>query len=138
MCAVHCFREINQFRRHDFTKQNDLSHLVLKNCRSDTLKRKTIASFLGTTNVFRLCLVARTHPKILQFDFSPSIIILFGKHNVVGSQKNYRIALQKTNNLLALCLTEQHCQPARNHPFSTIHVLLTQPNIFVEAPGHCI
>lgn len=26
-------------------------------------------------------------------------------------------ALQKTNNLLALCLTEQHCQSARNHPF---------------------
>lgn len=72
---------------------------------------------LGDTNVFRLCLVVRVHPKILEFDFIPSIIILFGKHNAVGSQKNYRAALQKTNNLLALCLTEQHSQPARNHPF---------------------
>jgi hypothetical protein len=67
-------------------------------------------------------LVVRAHPIILQLDFTPSIIILFGKHNVVGSQKNYKIALQKKNNLLALCLTEQHCQNARSYPFSTIHV----------------
>ena len=56
-------------------------------------------------------------PKIFWFDSTPSIIILFGKHNVIGSQKNYRIALQKTNNLLALCLTEQPCQAAKKHPF---------------------
>lgn len=57
------------------------------------------------------------HPEILQFDFSPSIIIPLGKHNAICSQKNYTTALQKTNNLLALCLTEQQCQSARNHPF---------------------
>lgn len=78
--------------------------------------------FQGTTNVFGLCLVGRTHPKILQFDLAPSITILFGKQNVIGSQKNYRIALQKTNNLLTLCLTEQHCQAARSHPFSTMRL----------------
>lgn len=71
----------------------------------------------GNTNVIRSRIVVGVHPKILQFDFSPSIIIPIGKHNATYSQKNYRAALQKTNNLLALCLTEQHCQSARNHPF---------------------
>lgn len=69
------------------------------------------------TNVLRLFLMVRVHPEILHFDFSPSIIIPLGKHNAICSQKNYTTALQKTNNLLALCLTEQQCQSARNHPF---------------------
>ena len=37
-----------------------------------------------TTNAVRLFLVARPPPKYLQFDFIPSIIILFGKHNAIG------------------------------------------------------
>lgn len=91
-------------------------HVGQTRCRED--RGITIASVTpGDTNVFRLCLLVRVHPKILQFDFIPFIIILFGKHNAIGSQKNYRAALQKTNNLLALCLSEQHSQPARNHPF---------------------
>lgn len=69
------------------------------------------------TNVFKLFVMVGVHSEILQFDFSPSIIIPFGKHDAICSQKNYMTVLQKTNNLLALCLTEQHCQSARNHPF---------------------
>lgn len=75
------------------------------------------ASFLGTQMYSRYAEWSDCIPKIPLFDFIPSIIILFGKHNTIGSQKNYTAALLKTNNLLALCLTEQHCQPARNHPF---------------------
>lgn len=80
-------------------------------------KKTWPSSMTRNTNVFRLFVMVRVHPKILQFDFSPSIIIPFGKHNAICSQKNYTTVLQKTNNLLALCLTEQHCQSARNHPF---------------------
>ena len=79
-------------------------------------KNKWPASMTRNTNVLRL-FVVRVHPEIRQFDFSPSIIIPLGKHNAICSQKNYMTALQKTNNLLALCLTEQQCQSARNHPF---------------------
>lgn len=75
----------------------------------------------GDSKCIQIILLLRTHPKISLFDFSSFIIILFGKHNVIRSQKNYRIALQKTNNLLALCLTEQHCLPASSHPFHCSH-----------------
>lgn len=75
----------------------------------------------GDSKCIQIIPPLRTHPKISLFDFSSFIIILFGKHNVILSQKNYRIALQKTNNLLALCLTEQHCLPASSHPFHCSH-----------------
>lgn len=80
-------------------------------------KTPWLTSMTRNTNVFKLFVMVGVHFEILQFDFSPSIIIPFGKHNAICSQKNYTTVLQKTNNLLALCLTEQHCQSARNHPF---------------------
>lgn len=75
----------------------------------------------GDSKCIQIIPLLRTHHKISLFDFSSFIIILFGKHNVIRSQKNYRIALQKTNNLLALCLSEQRCLPASSHPFHCSH-----------------
>lgn len=93
----------------------------------------------GDSKCIQIIPLLRTHHKISPFDLSSFIIILFGKHNVIRSQKNYRIALQKTNNLLALCLSEQRCLPASSHPFHCSHYSSQHSNmhthtLFVQAP----
>lgn len=72
-------------------------------------KQSWVATRAQPGNAFRPCLPPRMLLKISLFDYGPFIIILFGKHNVICSHKNYRVAQQKTNNLLALCLNEQPC-----------------------------
>lgn len=72
-------------------------------------KQSWVATRAQPGNAFRPCLPLRMLLKISLFDYGPFIIILFGKHNVICSHKNYRVAQQKTNNLLALCLNEQPC-----------------------------
>lgn len=72
-------------------------------------KQSWLATWAQPGNAFRPCLPLRMLLKISLFDYGPFIIILFGKHSVICSHKNYRVAQQKTNNLLALCLNEQPC-----------------------------
>lgn len=107
--TLHDKKYDHSFEMHDSVRRKGKKKTIQKN--------QWLASMRRNTNVFKLFVMVGVHFEILQFDFSPSIIIPFGKHNAICSQKNYTTVLQKTNNLLALCLTEQHCQSARNHPF---------------------